>query len=191
MNMTIPKERRPGRWVRTGDAPRRTLRRWEQEGRILRVRRGLFRRADTPRSEHHDLAVVALAVPEGVVCLLSAAAFHGLTTVNPHEIMVAVPREGWVPRMAHPPVRFFRWTRRQLRAGLLQRKIEDADVTITDPEKTVCDCLRHVEVVGREAAMEVLRAWLRRRGRSIERLVAVAGPARVSARLRGYLEALL
>lgn len=189
--MTTSPKRIPGPWIETGDAPRRTLHRWLEEGRIVRVRRGLFRRADAPRSEHHDLAIMARAVPNGVVCLLSAAAIHDLTTVNPPEIMVAVPREGWVPRVSHPPVRFFRWTRRQLSAGRVRRRIEGTVVAITDPEKTVCDCLRHIDVIGRDVAMEVLRKWLRRPNRSIDRLLAVAGPARVAKRLRTYLEALL
>jgi predicted transcriptional regulator of viral defense system len=190
MNMTT--QGRPlAPWIKTGDAPRRTLRRWEEEGRIVRVRRGLFRRADAPRSEHHDLVIVGRAVPEGIVCLLSAAAVHDLTTVVPPEIMVAVPREAWIPRISHPPVRFFRWTLRQLKAGVVRRRMEGAVVAMTDPEKTVCDCLRHMDVVGREAAMEVLRTWLRRPGRSLDRLLAAAGPARVEKRLRAYLEALL
>src|SRR5665647_153573 len=57
---------------------------------IERVARGLYRLPDAPLTERHDLAVVAQQVPDGVVCLLSALRFHGLTTQNPFEVWLAI-----------------------------------------------------------------------------------------------------
>jgi predicted transcriptional regulator of viral defense system len=39
-------------------------------------------------------------VPGGIVCLLSALRFHGLTTQNPFEVWLAIDRKAWRPRAA-------------------------------------------------------------------------------------------
>jgi predicted transcriptional regulator of viral defense system len=49
-------------------------------GRVDRVGRGLYAWPDAEVSEHHRLADAARLVPRGIVCLLSALRFHGLTT---------------------------------------------------------------------------------------------------------------
>src|SRR5579863_191552 len=61
-------------------------------GRLTEVSRGLYRLADLPALGNPDLAAVAARLPRGVICLISALAFHGLTTQIPHQIDVAVPR---------------------------------------------------------------------------------------------------
>ena len=48
---------------------------------------------------------VAKLAPHGVICLISALAFHGLTTEIPHEIWLAVERKARKPKVAYPPVR--------------------------------------------------------------------------------------
>ena len=47
--------------------PRRYLPRLEQRGELERVARGLYALPDRGITEHHDLAVAAKAVPEGVL----------------------------------------------------------------------------------------------------------------------------
>lgn len=60
------------------------------QGRIERVKPGLYRLAEDGTSgEHAGLVEVCRAVPIGVICLLSALDYHGLTTFNPSEIYVA------------------------------------------------------------------------------------------------------
>ena len=48
--------------------------------------RGLYVLADARPTERHSLAEACKRVPHGVVCLLSALQFHGLTTQAPFEV---------------------------------------------------------------------------------------------------------
>ena len=68
------------------------LDRLHRRGLIDRVARGLYAWPDAEVTEHHSLAEAAKQVPKGVVCLLSALRFHGLTTQAPREIWLALPR---------------------------------------------------------------------------------------------------
>ena len=71
---------------------RRTLYAMRDEGLLERVSRGRYRLAELPPLSNPDLATVALRVPKGVICLLSALAFHELTTQIPHEVYIALAR---------------------------------------------------------------------------------------------------
>lgn len=46
-------------------------------------------------------------MPEGVICLLSALDYYGLTTFNPSEIYVAIPHAAKAPGIEYPPVKVF------------------------------------------------------------------------------------
>jgi hypothetical protein len=74
----------------------------------VRVRRGLYRRADA-WSEHLGLADATAAAPGAVVCLLSTLGYHALTTITPREVYLAIPRKSRPPRVDYPPVRAIRY----------------------------------------------------------------------------------
>ncbi|MCC6475971.1 type IV toxin-antitoxin system AbiEi family antitoxin domain-containing protein, partial [bacterium] len=70
----------------------RTLYKMRDEGIIKQLSRGLYRLADLPPVSNPDLVRVALKVPNGVICLISALAYHDLTTQVPHVVHVALER---------------------------------------------------------------------------------------------------
>src|SRR5208337_2752984 len=59
--------------------PRVYLRRLRDEGVLIRPARGFYQLADAELSAAHSLAEAAEAAPKGVIALLSALQFHGLT----------------------------------------------------------------------------------------------------------------
>jgi predicted transcriptional regulator of viral defense system len=62
-------------------------------GQVVRVGRGLFALDGLDLGSHQTLAEAAMQVSNGIVCLLSALAFHGLTTQNPHDVWMAIPEK--------------------------------------------------------------------------------------------------
>ncbi|MCA9296398.1 MAG: type IV toxin-antitoxin system AbiEi family antitoxin domain-containing protein, partial [Phycisphaerales bacterium] len=70
----------------------RTLYALRDSGRINRLARGLYRMADSAPAENPDLMTVAGRIPRGVICLVSALAFHEITTQIPHAVDLALPR---------------------------------------------------------------------------------------------------
>jgi predicted transcriptional regulator of viral defense system len=66
-----------------------------ERGVLRRLGRGLYAAPDAELTEHHSLAEAAKRVPRGVVCLLSALRFHGLTTQNPFEVWIAIGHKAW------------------------------------------------------------------------------------------------
>ena len=77
-----------------------------EAGVLEKLSRGLYGLTDL-KFGNPDLVVVALKMPQGVICLISALAFHGLTTQIPHQVYVALPRGAEPPRLDYPPIRVF------------------------------------------------------------------------------------
>jgi predicted transcriptional regulator of viral defense system len=169
---------------------RQVLTRLVHEGRIERVARGMYRLAEQPITEHHGLAVAATAVPQGVICLLSALQYHGIGTHLPSEVWMALDRRAWRPRLAYPPLRIVRYTGKALTEGVERHTIEGRAVKVYSVAKTLADCFKYRNKIGLDVALEALRdAWRRRRFR-MEELDRFAAICRVQRVMQPYLEAL-
>jgi predicted transcriptional regulator of viral defense system len=170
---------------------RRTLYALRDAGIIEQLSRGLYRLADAPPLGNPDLVTVARRAPKGVICLLSALAFHDLTTQIPHEVYVAVPRDTEPPRLDYPPVRVFRFGARAYAAGIETHDIDGTPVRIYSREKTLADCFKYRNKIGLDTAVEALRRY-REQGRiNVEALLKHAQACRVANVIRPYLEATL
>lgn len=170
---------------------RRTLYAMRDAGIIERISRGLYRLADMEPLGNPDLVTVALRVPKGVVCLISALAFYDLTTRIPHEVSVAIERGVEKPRIEHPPVRFYRFSGAAFDTGVETHKLDGVEVRIYSPEKTVADCFKYRNKIGLDVALEALRSWRERRRTSPDALLEMARVCRVESVVRPYLQALL
>lgn len=188
--------RRHGGVLRTSEAIRlgihpRTLYAMRDEGILECLSRGLYRLADLPPLGNPDLVAVALKVPNGVICLISALAYHELTTQIPHEVYLALPRGTEPPRLEHPPVRLFWFTGEAFTAGIDTHQLDGVPVRIYSAEKTLADCFKYRNKIGLDTAVEALRLYRSRRRIDVDELMRFARICRVEKVMRPYLEALL
>ena len=161
-------------------------------GLAERVARGLYRWHEPNISEHHSLALAARTVRGGVVCLLSALQFHGLTTQLPYEVWLAVNRDrGGTPRRRVVPMRVFRFSGACYSAGIERHRLEGVTVKVYSVAKTVADCFAHRSKVGLDVALEALREGWRERRFTMDELWQYAKVCRVSNVIRPYLEAVV
>jgi predicted transcriptional regulator of viral defense system len=137
---------------------------------------------------HHSLAVVARVVPKGVVCLLSALAYHDLGTQLPHEVWLAIGATARRPARSPARLRVVRMSGPPLTSGVEVHNIEGVPVRIFNAAKTVADCFRFRNKIGLDVAIEALRAY-RRRG-DLDALWRYAEICRVARVIRPYLEAI-
>ncbi|MFN2183435.1 MAG: type IV toxin-antitoxin system AbiEi family antitoxin domain-containing protein [Anaerolineae bacterium] len=170
--------------------PRIYLSRLCERGLLDRVGRGLYVLPDADVSEHHTLAEAGKRVPHGVVCLLSALRFHGLTTQSPSEVWLAIGNKAWRPQVDYPPLRFVRFSERTLEAGVEEHSIEGVLVRIYNPAKTVADYFKYRNKIGLDVALEALRDCRRQRRCTNDELWHYAKICRVANVMRPYMEAI-
>ena len=167
------------------------LYRLRDRGIIERVSRGIYRIADLPPLGDPDLVTVALRVPNGVVCLISALAFHGLTTQVPHEVSIAIPRDSRPPRLDYPPVKVYRFGGAAHAEGVEEHRISEVPVRIYSPEKTLVDIFKFRNRMGMDVVQEALRSYRASRRPDFDAVLRYARICRVDRGMRPYLEALL
>src|SRR6267142_4277151 len=103
---------------------RADLARLVQRGVLRKLGRGLYAPVELVPAVHHSLAEAAARVPSGVICLLSALRFHGLTTQNPFEVWIAIGHSAWRSRISDPPLRFVHMSGPAAKAGIETHQIE-------------------------------------------------------------------
>ena len=169
---------------------RRSLYALRDAGTIRQLSRGVYRLASLPDLEAPDLVAVASRVPRGIVCLISALAYHELTTQIPHAVDMALPRGAEKPRIDYPPVSFYWFSGAAFTSGLETHTVDRQKLRIYSAEKTVADAFKYRNKLGLDVVLEALRTWRGRRGAVIERLLEQARACRVERVMRPYLEAL-
>ncbi len=159
-------------------------------GRLVRIARGLYARPDRAESEHSALVEAAAQVPDGVVCLLSALRFHGLTTQAPSEVWLAIGHKARAPRLEWPPLRLVRVAKPYPEPDLETHQIEGVTLQVTDVARTIVDCFKHRNKIGLDVAREALAdAWVAKRI-DMDSLWRVAKACRLGNVMRPYLESL-
>jgi predicted transcriptional regulator of viral defense system len=160
-------------------------------GKLEVISRGVFRLSDIPPLGYPDLVTVATRVSQGVICLISALAFHELTTQIPHEVHVALQRGAEEPRLEYPPIRTYRFTGEAFTAGVDIHDLDGVSVRIYSPEKTLADCFKFRNKVGLDTVIEAIRFYRERRKIKVDDLMRYATVCRVNKIMRPYLEAIL
>ncbi len=119
------------------------LQRLVAAGTVEKVGAGLYRLAAAEPSEFETLAMVASAVPGGIICLLSALRLHEIGTQAPHEVWLALDRKARQPTRLPTRVRIVRFSGAMLTYGIETRPIQGVPVRVTSPARTIVDCFRY------------------------------------------------
>lgn len=159
-------------------------------GKLERIARGVYSLHARALSEHRSLAEVALRVPRGVVCLLSALRVHGIGTQAPFEVWVAIPHHSPTPRLDRPALRVVRMSGTALTEGIEPIVIDGVKVPVFNAAKTVADCFKYRNKIGLDVALEALRDGWAQRKLTADALWHYAAIDRVSNVMRPYLESI-
>ncbi|MGB3211237.1 MAG: hypothetical protein WBB19_11075 [Desulforhopalus sp.] len=123
-----------------------------------------------------------------VLCLISALAYHDITTQIPHSISITVPRESGPPSLDYPPLVVHRFSDQAYRAGIEEHEIDGASVKINNVEKTLVDCFKFRNKIGMDVVLEALKLYKARKKHNYGKLLEYAKICRVDKVIRPYLE---
>lgn len=164
-----------------------------EKGIIEKVKPGLYKLVnyDYDHSVSTSLVDVCNAIPQAVICLSSALSFHGLTTFNPSEVLIAIPN-AWKPhKIIYPPVKFFYFRDRFYTPGIKIVKTGGKDIRVYTMEKTVCDIFRYRNKLGVDIALEGLKNYLKLKESNINKLSKYAEICQVKTVMMPYVKAIV
>jgi predicted transcriptional regulator of viral defense system len=161
-----------------------------EEGTILKIKHGLYSLPEIYSSA--TLHEALLTVPDGIICMGTALAYYELTTWNPPEIHIALPRGRKITLPDYPPIKLYHVAADFFTLGQTEIEAESGQsITIYNRERVVCDALRFRNKIGIDIMKEVLREYMQSKYRNLNALNSYAGKLRIESVLNQYLDVLL
>ena len=168
----------------------RTLYNLRDKGVLEQVSYGLYKLKQNKIS-HPDFVTVALRTPNGVICLISALAFHNLTTQISHKIWIAVKRGAHRPKIDYPPVSIHQFSNRSFSSGIDKHTFDRIPVKIYNPEKTIVDCFKFRNKIGINIVLEALAFYRERKTFNPSKLIKYAKICRTENIIKPYVESII
>lgn len=162
-----------------------------KDGVLERVGVGSYALADAEPHPYDDLVEISRRSPQAIVSLISALAFHELTTQIPVQIWITLPRGAWVPTFDHPRIVTTHVEGKPYCYGIEKHKIGGRTIKVYSPAKTIADCFKFRRKVGLDIAIEALKDVVEQSKATPGEVMAAAKIDRVGNVIRPYLEAIV
>ena len=161
------------------------------KGKIEKLKPGLYKLADYSFDENESFASVCNANKNAVICLLSAASYHELTTFNPFEVYAAVPMNTPRFNIEYPPVKLFYFSTKVYKPGIEEINTNSGRIRVYNKEKTIADLFRYLNKMGEDIVLESLKTYVRNKDKSIPKLIELARQTGVYKKMEPYLKGML
>ncbi len=162
-----------------------------EQGILIKLNKRYYENANFD-GEESDFYYAYAFVPDGVVCLLSAAVYYNISTYRPDAIDVAIPRKAKVSTLPDwPELNVCYFTDDRFDVGIETIEEGKNKFRIYDIEKTVVDIVFYRERIGIEETKEVLINYLHRSDRNLNRLIRYAEMLKCGDVMKKYLEVLV
>lgn len=136
---------------------RKVIRNLLRKGWLTRLTGGRYmllppERGAESMGENNPLALAAAVVEDSYVGWWSAAAFHGFTTQMPATVFVAVTKQTKARTVEDTEIRFVTVPARKF-FGAKRYTVYGRSVNLSDPEKTLVDCIDRPDLAGGPAEL--------------------------------------
>ena len=168
-----------------GTTAYRSLLREVRNGRIIKVRNGVYA---TPDVLAAGMIEIDKIVPGGVLCLYSAWHYYGMTTQIPDSFYVAVSRKRRIRLPESIDITLVYQKDELLDLGRTKAIIDGIEVDIYDRERCVCDAIKYRNKIGIDVMAEILNSYLSNPQKNLSLLSQYAKQLRVYNLLSNYLD---
>ena len=159
-----------------------------EQGVVIKLKHGVYKWKTDNENEWADIVHL---VPNGILCLLTAALHYELTTFVSSEYHITIPKKMKLVLPDYPPIKLYYWDSKAFRLGIIETVIQETPVKMYNIEKTVCDIVRLRNKIGIDIAKEVLKNYLKHPNCNIPKLNEYARQLRISTILNNFLNILL
>lgn len=159
-----------------------------QNGQVERIKRGVYRWSEGIEDEWLEVNKI---VPQGIFCLFSIAVLFELSTFVPSQYHVAIPWKDKVRLPDYPPIKLYFWKDAQYELGQTTHQRNEFELPVYDLEKTVCDFIKLRNKVGLDVTKEVIRSYLDRKDRNLNKLMDYSRRLKISSVVEKYIELLV
>ena len=170
--------------------PREYLLRMFRKGLVTRTGRGVYCLPGEDFKGYDSIVDAMMVAPGGVVCMISALSFHGITTQVSEKVWIAVKKGSWYPKSDYVNIKYFTFSEKNYKFGIESHKINNVEIRVYSIAKTVADCFKFRNKIGLDVAIEALKEAIRSKKAEVNEIFEAAKVCRVSKVIQPYLEAL-
>jgi len=163
----------------------------KDKGIVEKLAHGLYHLVGIPMDDHPDLVQVSAKAPNAVIALISALAYHEITTQIPHDVYISIGRQSRKPKIEYPPVRVLINSEESYSVGIEVHEYNQVKVRIFSIEKTIVDCFKYRNKIGLDVAIEALKLYKERGKVNTKKLMEYAKICRVEKVMLPYVQAIL
>lgn len=167
------------------------IKKTENEGKIEKIGRGLYKITGDNIGSHPDYLITSLQTSQGVICLVSALYFYGATNEIPRFVDIAIPAGARANKIKYPPVKFYRFSQTTWKAGVEKHEIEGHKVKIYSLAKTVADCFKFRNRIGVNVARDALKVAITEKHVKPKDIMEFAKICRVDRIIKPILETMI
>ena len=162
-----------------------------EEGKLIKLNNKMYENT-AYSGETSDFEAAFAYAPRGIICMMTAARSHGLTTFLPDAVDIAIERNMKISTLPDwPSINIWYFPEKRYISGITSITDAAGKYPIYDVEKTVIDILYYRNKVGIEETKEILKNYLARADRNLIQLRRYADVLGCGKILRTYLEVLL
>ncbi|MDA3810538.1 MAG: hypothetical protein PF518_09450 [Spirochaetaceae bacterium] len=122
----------------------------------------------------------------------SALSYYGVTTWDPIETHIAIPRGRKILVPEHLPIKLFHFSGEYFKTGAIEVRLESGQtIKMYDIEKTICDIIRFRNRIGIDIMKESLNEYIKLQEINLNKLNKYADNLKIRSVLNQYLDVLL
>lgn len=168
--------------------PKKYVYRLYDRGKLQKIGRGLYKLPETNFSVNTSLLEACRRIEQGVICLVSALEFHGMTSQIPTKVWMAIHHKDWSPDVKFP-LEIVRMTGDSFSRGIMQHTVDQVEIQVYSPAKTVADCFKFRSKLGLEVCLSALSNFREQNMGTMDDIWKYAKINRVQKIMRPYMEA--
>ena len=156
-----------------------------EKGNVVRLKAGVYA---LPEALAKPMVDMRKLVPDSVLCLYSAWFYYQLTTQVPVEHYVAVEKSRKIVLPDYPPIRLCFWNQTTYSTGIIEVEMSAHRCLIYDMKKSVCDAIKFRNIIGMDVCSEIVRNYMKRPERNLNKLAEYAKILRVGKTLQSIVQ---
>ena len=142
--------------------------------------------------DFNEFVYVNAFFSRGVICLISAASYHELTTIIHQSVDIAIYKKDNVRILPEwPNVNIYYYSEKRHNVGIKKINVGNDFFYIYDIDKTVADIVYYREKIGIEETKEIIKNYLNNKDKNLNNLVRYAKELGCYEVIKTYMEVLL
>ncbi|KAF0092405.1 MAG: hypothetical protein FD141_589 [Fusobacteria bacterium] len=152
-------------------------------GVIEKLRNGYYHLAD--ENDFSEIKIINLFYHEAIICMNSALYYHGYSDRTPSEWHLATYYKQI--KINYPFIKLYLLEKSKYEIGKTDICIDGHKSQIYDKERTICDCLRHLNKMDREIFNKAIQNYVKDQKKNIPNLMKYAKQLKLEKKVKDLL----